>query len=321
MPPKRPVSALRSPQYTDLVGEIKNSFNIFHASEGLIAQAVIDDPAAVAQMNISRLAEHCATSVSSIVRFAKTMGFKGYPEFRMALVSEVSRVGVTDETLHDLDGGITLNDTPQEVIRKIAAADALAIKTTAERLDPQTFVQVVNLWSKAKTIATFGLASSGYVAMDLQLKLNRLGIASVAWRDAHSALTSISLLKKGDVLVAISHSGTTLDVVDVISEFKNRGVKVVLITNGIRSPAANLADLTLFTSARETTFRSGATASRIAQLTVVDCLCVALAQRSWKDTNSALEVSRAAVASRSGKKIPDQDKSSLRKKATSPKKS
>ena len=315
MPPKRPALTSPTPKYSDLVGEIKNSFGSFHASEALIAQTIIDDPAAVAQMNISRLAEHSVTSVSSVVRFAKTMGFKGYPEFRMALVGEVSRLGNVDTSIRDLDGGITLNDTAEEVIRKIAAADALAIKTTAERLDPKTFVQVVNLWSKAKTIATFGLASSGYVAMDLQLKLNRLGIASIAWRDAHSALTSISLLKKGDVLVAISHSGSTVDVIDVITEFKNRGVKIVLITNGIRSQAATLADYVLFTSARETTFRSGATASRIAQLTVVDCLCVALAQRSWKVTKAALAESRAAVASRSGKKSIDSTKSTSTAKA------
>ena len=63
------------------------------------------------------------------------------------------------------------------------------------------------------------------------------------------------------------------------------------------------ADIVLFTSARETTFRSGATASRIAQLTVVDCLCVALAQRNWSGTRAALDESRAAVGSRSGRKM------------------
>ena len=292
----------------DLLGDIRNSFDSFHASEALIAHAVLDDPALCAQMNISKIAAHCETSVSSIVRFAKAMGFKGYPEFRMALVGEVSRLNTFDTTRRNLDGGITPEDGPDEVIKKIAAADSLAIQTTAERLDIKVFAEVVDSWERATTIATFGLASSGYVAMDLQLKLNRLGRNSIAWRDAHTALTSISLLKKGDVLVAVSHSGTTLDVIDVITEFKNRGVKIVLITNGLRSPAATLADLVLFTSARETTFRSGATASRIAQLTVVDCLCVALAQRSWSGTKAALDESRAAISSRSGKKVNDAHK-------------
>lgn len=308
-------SAHDSQRVSDLLGEIRNSFTSFHASEVLIANAVIEDPAACAGMNISQIAAYCETSVSSVVRFAKAMGFKGYPEFRMALVGEVSRLYSFDSTRRDLDGGITLEDGPEEVIRKIAAADALAIQTTAERLDAKTFVQVVDTWEKASTIATFGLASSGYVAMDLQLKLNRLGRTSVAWRDAHTALTSISLLKKGDVLVAISHSGTTLDVIDVMNEFKARGVKIILITNGLRSPAASIADLVLFTSARETTFRSGATASRIAQLTVVDCLCVALAQRSWSGTKAALEESRAAISSRSGKKNTESEKSQLQPKS------
>ena len=141
-----------------------------------------------------------------------------------------------------------------------------------------------------------------------QLKLNRLGKSSIAWRDAHSALTSISLLKRGDLLIAVSHSGTTIDVVDVITSFKERGIRIVLITNAMRSPAANLADLVLYTSARETTFRSGATASRIAQLTVVDCLCVALAQRNWSGTKAALDESRAAIGSRSGRKMSESNR-------------
>jgi DNA-binding MurR/RpiR family transcriptional regulator len=113
-------------------------------------------------------------------------------------------------------------------------------------------------------------------------------------------------LNPGDCLVAISHSGTTLDVVEVIQEFKERGIKIILITNAIRSPATALADIVLHTSARETTFRSGATSSRIAQLTVVDCLCVALAQRNWSGTKSALDQSRLAVKSRSGRRAEDR---------------
>jgi DNA-binding MurR/RpiR family transcriptional regulator len=258
-------------------------------------------------MNISQLADRSGTSVASVVRFCKTLGFKGYPEFRMALIGQLSRQTAQGADL-PLDGGITVDDSAAEVIRKIAYADSLAIKTTAERLDVETFIKTVDAWEKASTIGIIGFASSGYVAMDLQLKLNRLGKRSVAWSDLHTALTSISLLKKGDVLVAISHSGTTLDIIDVISEFKAKGITIVLITNALRSPATGLADLVLFTSARETTLRSGATASRIAQLTVVDCLCVSLAQRNWSGTKVALDESRAAVGRRSGKKLGEVEK-------------
>ncbi len=293
-------------QFGDLLGEIANQMAAFHASEIAIAEAVLLDPKSAANMNISQLAQESGTSVASVVRFCKTVGYKGYPEFRMALISQLSRQS-TSGYVSELDSGITVEDSHEEVIRKVAQADALAIQTTAERLDIEVFKRTVQAWDKAQTIGIVGFASSSYVAMDLQLKLNRLGKNAIAWSDFHTALTSISVLKKGDVVVAISHSGTTLDIIEVMSEFKKRGICIVLITNALRSPATAIADLTLFTSARETLFRSGATASRIAQLTVVDCLCVSLAQLNGAETKAALDQYREAVKSRTGKKEVEPD--------------
>lgn len=301
--PKKQTSSV---QFSDLLGEISNQIPSFHASEIAIAEAVLHDPITVGQMNISQIAERSGTSVASVVRFCKTLGFKGYPEFRMALIGQLSRqsnIGYPPE----LDNGITLQDSAEEVIRKVAQSDAMAIQTTAERLDVQIFKKTVNAWNTAQTIGIVGFASSSYVAMDLQLKLNRLGKNAIAWSDFHTALTSISVLKSGDVVVAISHSGTTVDIIEVMTEFRKRGIQIILITNALRSPATAIADLTLFTSARETLFRSGATASRIAQLTVVDCLCISLAQLNWLETKKALDESREAVSGRTGKKLSEAE--------------
>ncbi len=299
--------AVETNRYRDLLGEIARQIPEFHASEQAIARVILSHPSEVARMNISQLAEFSNTSVASVVRFSKTIGYKGFPEFRMALVGELSRLDVQDINRVELDGGITPRDTHMEIIRKIATADARAIQLTAERLDVKEFSATVEAWNNAETIGIIGIVSGSYVAMDLQAKLNRQGKKAFAWSDAHSALTSIALLKKSDVLVAISHSGSTQDIVDVLQSFKDRGVTTVLITNALRSPAGNFADHVLHTSARETTFRSGATASRIAQLTVVDCLCVALAQRNWSSTKAALDTSRAAVGNRSGHKASERE--------------
>ena len=232
---------------SDLLGHIRNSLSAFHATELAIANCILQDPVQVSWMNISKLAEHSDTSVASVVRFSKTVGYKGFPEFRMALVGEVSRMGQAGIDISELDSGITVEDSPAEIIRKIAAADALAIQATAQRLDVASFSAAVDAWEKAKTIGLFGVAAGGFVAMDLQLKLNRQGKSAIAWRDSHNALTSLSLLGPGDALVAISHSGMTVDTVDVMQEFKNRGVTIILITNALRSPATTVADIVLFT--------------------------------------------------------------------------
>jgi DNA-binding MurR/RpiR family transcriptional regulator len=297
----KPLSVVPHSSHSNVLELIQSQLETFHASEIAIANSILKNPQRTATMNITQLAKFSKTSVSSVVRFSKTLGFRGYPEFKMALVGDLSWKSAKQFDTEFLDGGITPTDSLSDIIEKVTYSDARAIESTAEKIDIATFKKVIELFEKAKLIGLFGLVSSGFVAMDFQSKLNRLSKRAIAWTDFHSAMTSIAVLEKGDVLVAITHSGTTVDTVDAMREFKERGVTIVLITNAMRSPAVSLADFVIHTAARETTFRSGATASRIAQLTVVDCLCVALAQRNWSGTKSALDLSRAAVSIRSGK--------------------
>lgn len=294
----KPLSVVLHNPHSNVLELIQSQIKSFHASEAAIANSVLKDPHIVARMNITQLAGHSKTSVSSVVRFSKTLGFSGFPEFKLALVGDLSWKSAKEIDAELLDGGITPEDNLSEIIKKITFSDARAIESTARQIDIQTFEKVIKQFEKAKTIGLFGLVSSGFVALDFQAKLNRLSKRAIAWTDFHAAMTSIAVLEKGDVLVAISHSGATVDTIDVMQEFKNRGVTIVLITNAIRSPAVEISDLVIYTSATETTFRSGATASRIAQLTVVDCLCVAMAQRNWSETKNALDVSRSAVSKR-----------------------
>jgi DNA-binding MurR/RpiR family transcriptional regulator len=72
----------------------------------------------------------------------------------------------------------------------------------------------------------------------------------------------------------------------------------VALTNFPRSPLGRSAELVLTTAARETTFRSGAMSSRLAQLTVIDCVFVGVAQRTYPETRRALDVTYRAVRGR-----------------------
>ncbi len=131
----------------------------------------------------------------------------------------------------------------------------------------------------------------------LQQKLHRIGAMAFAWNDPHIALTSATLLARKDVAIAISHSGTTKETIEALEAARNRGATTIAITNFPVSRLASIADLVLTTAARETSLRSGATASRIAALTVVDCLYIAVAQRHLKRARKAVEETRDAVSS------------------------
>jgi DNA-binding MurR/RpiR family transcriptional regulator len=262
-------------------------------AERRVAAAVATDPGGVAAKTISELAESCQTSGTTVIRFCRAMGFPGYPELRLALAAAAQASRATG--WGDIGSDIGPHDTLDEIIKKIAHADARAVEETAAQLDAGTLAEVVDAVVQARRIDIYGIGASAFVALDLQQKLHRIERIVYAWQDPHSAVTSAALLCSGDVAIGISHTGTTADTVASLTQARSRGATTVAITNFPRSSIARAADHVLTTAARETTFRSGAMASRIAALTVVDCLFVAVAQRNYKQTLGALERTYAAV--------------------------
>jgi DNA-binding MurR/RpiR family transcriptional regulator len=260
--------------------------------ERRVAQAVLDDPAGVAWRNISELASSCGTSATSVVRFCRAIGLRGYPELRLALAGAVAH---DDKSAIAGSAEIDPDDDAAAIIKKIAYADAKAVTDTAGHLDVRTLERAVQELARAKRIHVYGVGASGFVAQDLQMKLHRIGKLAWAWTDPHIAMSNASLADKGDVAIGLSHTGTTVDTIDVLREARDHGATTIAVTNFPWSPITEVADFVLLTAARETAFRSGAMTSRIAQLTVVDCLFITLAQQDLPTTRRALEKTFAAA--------------------------
>lgn len=267
-------------------------------AEQRVAQRVLDDPESVAASTISELAQACQTSETTVIRFCRAVGFTGYPALRLALATELGRAAGGSSAGRTLSGDIDSGDDLKQVVEKIAFADARAVEETAEQLDVDVLSAVVEALVAARRIDVYGVGASAFVALDFQQKLHRIGQVAFAWADPHIALTSAALLTENDVAVGISHTGATQDTVDSLTQARERGAVTVALTNFPRSPLADVGDHVLTTAARETTFRSGATASRLAQLTVVDCIFVGVAQRTYDQTQAALEATHEAVQGR-----------------------
>ena len=259
-----------------------------------MAQRVVDDPERAAASSITQLAKDCATSEATVIRFCRTIDFSGYRELRLALATEAGQARGARTNTPELAGDINPDDTLVTVVQKIAYTDARAVEETGAAMDVNVLRAVIDAMSNARRIDVYGVGASAFVGADLQQKLHRIGLTSFAWSDAHVMLTSAALLEESDVAIGISHSGTTIDTVQALIEAGRRGARTVAITNFPRSPIG-FADHVLTTAARETLFRSGATASRLAQLTVVDCLFVGLAQIRYTDSKTALETTYEAV--------------------------
>ncbi|GAA1942505.1 MurR/RpiR family transcriptional regulator [Amycolatopsis minnesotensis] len=264
-------------------------------AEQRVAKVVLEDPSSVARRSITEVAQSANTSETTVTRFCKAIGVGGYPQLRIALAADTARSEA--RSTRNLGGEIGPGDDLASVVGKVSFADARAVEETADQLDVNTLQQVIDTLAEAGRIDVYGVGASAFVAADLQQKLHRIGRVSFAWSDTHIMLTSAAVLRPGDVAIGISHTGATTDTVEALRVAREHGAITVSLTNFPRSPVTEVSDHVLTTAARETTFRSGATASRIAQLTVIDCLFIGVAQRHMDDAVSALDATRDAVGS------------------------
>jgi DNA-binding MurR/RpiR family transcriptional regulator len=261
-------------------------------AEDRVAEQVLADARVAAGLTISELATAAHTSETTVLRFCKRLGLPGYPQLRLALAEESAqpRASVARGT------DISAKDSIDDIIAKVAFADASAVEETAQQLDRAALAASAAAIAGAKRVDIYGIGASAIVGTDLQQKLHRIGALAFVWNDPHVALTSATLLAAKDVAIGISHSGTTAETIESLETARRSGATTIAITNFPLSRLAEGADLVLTTAARETSLRSGATASRIAALTVVDCLYIAVAQRNLKRARKAVQETRDALA-------------------------
>jgi DNA-binding MurR/RpiR family transcriptional regulator len=269
-------------------------------SKQRVAALILQDPARASTLTISELARAAETSETTVLRLCHELGVPGYRDLRVALAAESGREQGRSGSAQKVGGDIGRADDLDAIVEKVTGADQRAIADTARNLDRRALAEAVRLVATARRIDIVGVGASAVVALDLQQKLHRIGLIAYAWHDTHAALTAAAILTRKDVAIGISHSGSTLDVIDAVREASARGARTIALTGVPASTLATEADLRLVTADRETTFRSGATASRIAALTIVDVLFVAVAQRRYDQTVAALSATRTAVARRRG---------------------
>jgi DNA-binding MurR/RpiR family transcriptional regulator len=284
------------PDLSAVLVRIRGALPGLQPAEQRVATTVLDDPAAAAGLSVQALAAQAGTSTATVLRFCRAVGAEGYPQLRLALAGAAAAEAALEPERPA--GDIDAADSLDQVIAKIVHNEARALAETGAQLDRFALRTAVDAISGARRVDVVGIGASGLVALDLQQKLHRIGLMAFGWTDAHAALTAVALTGPSDVLVAISHSGTTTDVLEPVALAAARGATTVGLTNFGGSPLAAAAGVVLTTAARELPLRSAATASRIAQLAVVDCLFVGVAQRSYEAAGALLRGTYDAVQGR-----------------------
>lgn len=264
-------------------------------SEQRIADLFLVDPVGTAGLSVAELAQRCDTSTTSVVRFCKRLGYEHVRELRNHVLRDVERETFDVAALPAVSGDIDRDDTLADIVAKVSLAETLSLADTAKVLDTASLRTSVDAITSSTRVDIFGVGASSIVGLDLQRKLTRIGRTALEWSDPHAAWTAAATLGPGHVAIAVSHSGATTDTIEFLSLARRAGATTIAITNHAGAPLASQADIVLTTAARETGFRSGALGSRIAQLMVVDCIFIGVAQSNYDRSMEALRNTFAAV--------------------------
>ncbi len=279
----------------DILCRISTTKEHLRPAEQAVATAILADPDAASAATVASLAREAKVSQASVVRLAHSLGFSGFPDLRVSLTQELTRRTLEREQSGLSHGRLDGDDSPGDLIGKLAFHEARTIEQTGRLIDEEGLVRVADAIAEGRPTLLLGVGASALAASDLNQKLQRIGLVSVFSTDTHMQLSLAALAAPASVVIAFSFSGRTAEVHRGMELARQQGSLLVAVTGDPESPIGRAADLVLAISAREDELRVGALASRMAQLAVVDFLFVLTAQRRGRDLDALLTQTRDAV--------------------------
>jgi RpiR family carbohydrate utilization transcriptional regulator len=236
-----------------------------------VADVTLDRPELAIYASVNEVAAAAGVSEATVMRLCRLLGFRGFQDFKIALAREL----VTP--LQRLHEEVAEGDDAATIVHKVFNANIAALQDTLAVLDMEAMDSAAQWLREARWILLFGVGTSGPIVTDAANKFFRLGLMVQAITDAHLMMMAAALLSPQDVVLAVSHSGSTRDTAETAKTAKDAGARVICITNNSLSPLTKTADLVLATASRETRFRQEAMASRLCQTSILDCLYTLIA--------------------------------------------
>ncbi|MBE7052627.1 MAG: MurR/RpiR family transcriptional regulator [Ruminococcaceae bacterium] len=244
--------------------QIRLMYDKMGKAERKVADWIAENPGKIISLSIVELAELCACSEATIVRFSKRLGLSGYQELKISLASESGTSSVNTS--------ISEYDSAYQMFEKVCNDIYISLEKTKKSLNEKSIDEASKKLCAANKIVIFGLGNSSPVALDASHKFMRAGLNAIAYTDNHMQVIAASHLNENDIAIGISHSGSSKDIVDALKVAKEHGATTITITNEGKSPILKQSDIVLSTSSDETRYNILALNSRIAQLAIVDTL-------------------------------------------------
>lgn len=257
-----------------LLNELRSNLEYLSPTERKIANAILADPKEFISYSMTELSQSAGVSQGSIINFANKFTGGGFPVLKLQIASCLSEFENRSYVSNAEKG-----DGVKDVLRKTTDSTLSALRNTEAVNGEDTLRLAAECILRAKKVEIYGVYRSAVVATDFSYQLLTLGIPAVFVSDVLTAAVSASLLDADSLVVAVSASGKTKDVLDAVKIAKSKGAHVICLTNHKNSPLARLSDEVLIAAASGNTLMGLASEIRLSQLALTDALCAYLRSR------------------------------------------
>ena len=260
-----------------VIMKMRSMYDALAKSEKKVVDYILEHPERVIRLSVTELAADSGVSDATVVRACRKLGMLGYQDLKVSLAqSKVTSVKAINEA-------ITEDDDYIQMIQKVFASSIQTLNQTLSVLNFTDVKSAADLIFSAGRTVIMALGNSSSLAMDLYHKLLRLGLDVSVCTDAHIQMIIACGAEVGAVLVAVSHSGSSKDIIEAAKCWKEGGGKVVTMTNIGISPLSKLADIALVTASRETMFKLSALSSRAAAMALIDSIYTLIAMSNREE--------------------------------------
>jgi RpiR family carbohydrate utilization transcriptional regulator len=260
----------------DLLDRIRRRLDELNRSERKVADVILADPGSATSMSIATLAQAASVSEPTVNRFCRSFHAKGYPDFKIKLAQSlaggtpyVTRAVEPDDSVTDYTG-------------KIFGATIAALDQAHRQVDPSRVERVVDHLIQARQLHFFGLGASGAVAQDAQHKFFRFNMPVSAYVDVLMQRMAAAACHTGDVVVVLSYTGRTRELVDIARLARSNGAVVLGITAPDSPLAEECTEILAVTTPEDTDYYMPMT-SRMIQLALIDVLATGVTLRRGED--------------------------------------
>lgn len=254
---------------SNLLLDIQVSYNQFTKTEKKIAEFVTKNPNQVLFMSITDLADASNVADASVYRFCRTMGLKGYQEFKMKLSLSISPDETSSNYLPESELKV---DSLELTMDQILKNHITALKETRMMMNADQIERIVMLMEEARTVYFFGVGDSLLTAKAATNKFLRISKKVAFIDDHHMQVMLASMADERDLIFVFSYSGATKDSVELAKISKQAGAKVVAITRFIKSPLTVYTDIVLVCGSNEGPLDGGSVGAKLSQLYIIDVL-------------------------------------------------